>query len=138
MRGFIAIVPAVGAAFAAFGMARDLLPAWLAAGVWNLTPGALFAVGAWAAFWFMAGELPNSFLKRRWGIAPGAVPAGGAKRVTCLILDRIDSIATMLIALALIVSLPWVSAILIVVVGPAVHFAFSALLCMAHVKERLA
>ena len=58
--------------------------------------------------------------------------------MTCLVLDRIDSIAAMLIALALVVPLPWMSAILMVVVGPAVHFMFSALLWMVHVKERLA
>jgi CDP-2,3-bis-(O-geranylgeranyl)-sn-glycerol synthase len=138
LRGFLAIVPAAGAAFAALGAAREALLPWFAAGIWSLTPPELFIVGAWAAFWFMAGELPNSFMKRQWGIVPGAVPAEGAKRALCLALDRVDSILAMLVALAVAVPLPWLTALLLVTLGPAVHLSFSALLWLAHVKERLA
>lgn len=138
VRGFVAIVPATGVAFAALGAMRESLPAWLAPGVWTLPPAELFLVGAWAAFWFMAGELPNSFLKRRWGIVPGAVPSHGTKRAVCLALDRIDSISVMLIALAFAVPLPMLTAVLLLIAGPAVHLLFSALLWLAHVKERLA
>jgi CDP-2,3-bis-(O-geranylgeranyl)-sn-glycerol synthase len=138
LRGFIAIVPATGAAFAALGAFRESLPPWLASGLWPLPGAELFILGAWAAFWFMAGELPNSFLKRRWGVAPGAVPPGGAKRALCLVIDRVDSIVVMLLALAAVVPLPGLTAVLVIVFGSAVHLAFSAVLWLVHVKERFA
>jgi hypothetical protein len=138
IRGFMALVPATGIAFAALGAARDVLPPWLASGVWALPPSELFWVGVWAGFWFMAGELPNSFLKRRWAIAPGALPASGLQRSACAVIDRVDSIAAMLIALSIVVPVSWITAILALVFGPAVHLAFSALLWLAHVKERVA
>ena len=101
-------------------------------------PAAVFLLGAWAAFWFMAGELPNSFLKRRWGVAPGEVPSVGARRALCLALDRVDSILAMLIALSLAVPLAWLTWLYVLVLGAGVHFLFSALLCLARVKKRIA
>lgn len=138
LRGFVAMVPAAGAAFALLGAVRDALPAWLAAGLWPMTPAELFLLGAWAAFWFMAGELPNSFLKRRWGVAPGEVPSVGVRRALCLALDRVDSILAMLIALSLAVPLAWLTWLYVLVLGAGVHLLFSALLCLARVKKRIA
>jgi hypothetical protein len=138
VRGFMAIVPATGFAFAALGAMREMLPAWLASGLWPLPPFELACVGVWAGFWFMAGELPNSFLKRRWGVPPGALPASGAKRVASTVIDRLDSIVVMLAALAFAVPLSWTTALLVIVFGSAVHLGFSALLWLVDVKERLA
>jgi hypothetical protein len=138
LRGFLILVPATAAAFAALGAARAVLPGWLAAGLWPLRADQLFLLGGWAAFWFMAGELPNSFLKRQWGIAPGEVPGVGARRLVCLALDRIDSIVAMLLAVALVVPLPALTALVVLTVGAGVHFLFSCLLCLVHVKRRLA
>src|SRR5262245_14978077 len=98
LAGFMAIVPAAGAAFALFGVMRGTAPSWLDTGLWQLAPGQLFALGCWAGFWFMAGELPNSFLKRRMGLAPGAVPGRGFSRLFVLALDRLDSILALLAA----------------------------------------
>jgi hypothetical protein len=138
VRGFLAMVPAAGTAFAGLGFARDLLPGWVAAGLWNLPVGSLFLLGCWAGFWFMAGELPNSFCKRRCGIAAGAAPACGWARVACLATDRLDSILALLIALSLVVPVPWVTWAWVLACGPAVHLAFSAMLYCAGVKARLA
>ena len=136
--GFIAIVPAAGAAFAVFGVMRASAPAWLDAGLWQLPPEQLFALGCWAGFWFMAGELPNSFLKRRMGITPGSLPRAGAQRLLCLALDRLDSVLALLLALAMVVPMQWMTWFWVLALGPAVHLAFSALLFVAGVKARAA
>ena len=138
LRGFMMLVPATGIAFATLGVLRDALPAWLARGWWPFTAGELFLLGAWAAFWFMAGELPNSFLKRQWGLAPGEVPTEGVRRWLCLTLDRVDSIGVMLVMLALVVPVAPLTAVLVLAAGAGVHLFFSALLYAARVKRRLA
>ena len=46
VRGFVAIVPAAALAFALIGAWRDLLPATWAAGVWELPPLRMLALGA--------------------------------------------------------------------------------------------
>ena len=48
---------------------------------------------------YIAGELPNSFAKRRIGIAPGASGSGTAGRVFWVI-DQLDSLVGMLIAVS--------------------------------------
>lgn len=63
------------------------LPAW----AW----GALLAAG------YLAGELPNSFLKRQLDIAPGASGRGWRGPVFWII-DQVDSLAGALVAIALV------------------------------------
>lgn len=138
LRGFLVLVPATAVVFAVLGAAREALPGWLAAGLWPLPTDQLFLLGAWAAFWFMVGELPNSFLKRQWDIAPGEVPGVGVRRWLCLALDRVDSIAAMLLAVALVVPLPTLTVLVVLIVGAGVHLFFSSLLYFAQVKRRLA
>lgn len=138
VRGFMAIAPAAGAAFALLGVARDAGIDWLQPGLWGLTPAALFGAGLWAGVCFMAGELPNSFYKRRRGIAPGVVPASGWERVLCLIIDRLDSTLAVLCGMSLAVGLHWQTWLAVLLLGPVVHLAFSALLCVAGVKARYA
>lgn len=138
VRGFLVFVPASAAVFAALGLMRAALPDWLAAGLWPLSAGELFLLGAWGAFWFMAGELPNSFLKRQWELAPGEIPTHGTRRWLCLALDRVDSILAMLLALALVVPLGSLTALVVLGVGTGVHFLFSGLLYVARVKGRFA
>jgi CDP-2,3-bis-(O-geranylgeranyl)-sn-glycerol synthase len=136
--GFMAIIPAAGAGFALLGALRDALPAWLDAGLWLLAPGQLFALGCWAGFWFMAGELPNSFLKRRIGLAPGAIPVSGWRRRLCLVLDRIDSVLALLLALDVLVPMHWATWLWVLAIGPAVHLVFSSALFLTGVKARAA
>lgn len=136
LAGFMAIIPVAGAAFALLGAAREHMPAWVDAGLWALPPAALFVLGCWAGLCFMAGELPNSFLKRRMGIAPGAVAEPGGRRMLCLALDRLDSIVAMLLALSIAVPLDWRTWIGVLCIGPAVHLVFSSALFLAGVKAR--
>lgn len=138
LRGFMVLVPAAGLAFASLGVLRDSGVTWLSAGLWSFGPLALFGVGAWAGFCFMAGELPNSFLKRQWGIEPGQVPQGGGRRLFCLVLDRLDSTLAVLFGLALLVDLHALTWLAVLLLGPAVHFGFSVLLYFAGVKRRYA
>lgn len=138
LRGFMAIVPAAGCAFAGLGLAREALPVWLAAGLWDVSAPQLFLLGCWAGFWFMAGELPNSFLKRRLDVAPGAAPVMGGLRYLCLVLDRFDSTLALLIGLGLLVPMHVLTWVWVLVIGPAVHFAFSGVLYRIGVKARWA
>ena len=138
LAGFMVIIPAAGGAFALAGVLRDTMPAWLDVGLWPLAPEQLFALGCWAGFWFMAGELPNSFLKRRIGLAPGTIAASGWRRLACLVLDRTDSVLALLIALAVLVPMHWTTWLWVLAIGPAVHLAFSSLLFLTGVKARAA
>lgn len=138
LRGFMVLVPVAGLTFAALGSTRAALPSWIDAGLWQVSPGMLFLLGCWAGLGFMAGELPNSFLKRRWAVAPGSVPASGARRVICLVVDRLDSVVALLIALSVVVPMHWMTWVWVLVLGPAVHFGFSAALYAAGVKARIA
>lgn len=138
LRGFMGLIPAAGLAFAALGVLRDSGATWLSAGLWGLDPVELFGVGVWAGFCFMAGELPNSFLKRQWSIEPGQVPRSGGMRLFCLVLDRLDSTLAVLFGLALVVDLHALTWMAVLVLGPAVHFGFSVLLYVAGVKRRYA
>jgi hypothetical protein len=56
------------------------------------------AWGALAGAGYVAGELPNSFIKRRLGIAAGAA-AHGSLRAIFWIIDQVDSVAGVLIFL---------------------------------------
>jgi CDP-2,3-bis-(O-geranylgeranyl)-sn-glycerol synthase len=136
--GFVVIVPAAGIAFALLGGMREILPVWPEAGLWALGLAELFALGAWAGLWFMAGELPNSFIKRQLGIAPGTVPAQGVWRLIVLLLDRIDSIFALMLALSMVVPISALTWFFVFTLGPVVHLGFSAMLYMVGVKARIA
>lgn len=138
LRGFMVLVPAAGFAFLLLGAMRDIGVAWLNAGLWGLDPVALFGVGAWAGFCFMAGELPNSFLKRQWDVEPGQVPRDGTRRLACLIVDRFDSTLAVLLGMTLVVDLRLQTWVAVLLFGPVVHFAFSVLLYRVGVKRRYA
>lgn len=138
LRGFMVMVPAAGVAFMSLGALRGVAPGWLDRGLWDLGMGQFFLLGCWAGFWFMAGELPNSFFKRRRGIMPGGVAAHGALRSICLVMDRIDSILALLIALTLVVPVDALTWMWVLILGPAVHLAFSAALYLGGVKPRIA
>lgn len=58
-----------------------------------------FSWGALAGLGYVAGELPNSFIKRRLEIAPGAAARAGAARWAFWTIDQVDSLAGVLIFL---------------------------------------
>lgn len=136
LRGLVAMVPAAGALFG--------LLAWLAGttsddarwGLWPLAPGAYVGLGLAAGLGFMLGELPNSLVKRQLGIAPGAAPDSRWAQPICFLVDRLDSILGMLVAVSLLVPTHWQTWVYVLLVGPAIHWSFSVLLFALGVKRR--
>lgn len=134
--GFMVMVPAVGAAFLLFGLLRTALPSWLSQGLWPLSASSYGLLGLWAGFGFMAGELPNSFLKRQLGIAPGTAPAHRWAKPLCFLIDRLDSIVGMMLALSLVVPVPLQTCAYVLLIGPGIHLSFSVVLFLLDVKAR--
>jgi CDP-2,3-bis-(O-geranylgeranyl)-sn-glycerol synthase len=134
MRGFVVMVPATAAAFAL------LNAVWPAGGngLWPLTLAEYALLGTWAGLGFMAGELPNSFLKRQLDIEPGAPARGFLRGPFFAVADRCDSVAGAMLALALVVPVPLVTWLVVAAGGPALHFLFSAAVFHFGGKARLA
>ena len=138
-RGFVVMIPALGAAFFVLHWLYELLPERLTGarvGLWPLTDMEYALLGCWAGFGFMAGELPNSFCKRRLEISPGSAPVTVWAKVLCFLADRLDSIGGALLALALFVPIPWGTLVILLVIGPVIHWSFSVLLFYWRVKAR--
>jgi hypothetical protein len=104
--------------------------------LWSLSIAGYAALGAVAGLGFMVGELPNSFVKRQLDIAPGQAPGGSFATIVCFIADRVDSILGMLVALSVVVPVPAMMWLYVLLIGPGIHFAFSALLYRLGVKPR--
>lgn len=134
IRGFMVMVPATGLAFGFLALLLTTLPTGTT-GLWPLKPVEYALLGCWSALGFMAGELPNSFVKRRLGIPPGAAAEG---RIASLffVVDRIDSIVGVIAALMLVVPVPLTTGLCVVLVGPALHGLFSVALFRLGVKAR--
>ena len=135
IRGFVVMIPAAAATFGALALAAGVLPT-TAGGLWDLTPAAYTALGAWAALGFMLGELPNSFVKRQLDIAPGEAAGGRVAAVVGFVVDRLDSIVGMLAAVSVAVPTSWTTWMWVIVLGPAIHWSFSVLLYRLGVKAR--
>ena len=105
-------------------------------GLAAMSAWAYAAAGLLASFGFMAGELPNSFLKRQCGIPSGGRPRHLPWRVLTAVIDRIDSILGMLVILSLLLPVPWRTWVYLLAIGPGVHFLFSAWLFRLRVKAR--
>ena len=133
VRGFVVMVPAAAAAFALLGATA---PASL--GVWNLPVHQFAVLGAIAGFGFMAGELPNSFIKRQLDIAPGAAPFGTRAASIQFIADHLDSGLGMLLAASLVVSVPWQTWVVVLIAGPGLHWSFSVVMFRLGLKARSA
>ncbi|CAN5844623.1 CDP-archaeol synthase [soil metagenome] len=133
IRGFIVMVPASGAAFALLALlAGD--PAAL--GLWHLSVPGYVMAGALAGMGFMAGELPNSFVKRQLDIAPGEAPRGGIPATLHFLVDRLDSGIGMLLALGLLVPVTWTTVAAVLTAGPFLHWSFSVLMFRLGLKGR--
>ncbi|MGH9148046.1 MAG: CDP-archaeol synthase, partial [Vicinamibacterales bacterium] len=137
IRGFIVMVPATSLAFALLALLMTPFPIGLK-GLWPLTSGQYALLGAWGALGFMVGELPNSFLKRRLGIPPGAAAEGRVCAPLFFVVDRIDSIVGLMLALTVAVPVPSGTWLCVVLVGPALHGLFSVALFRLGVKARRA
>jgi hypothetical protein len=133
LRGFVVMVPAPALSFALLALlAGD--PGSL--GLWRLSIAGYALAGAIAGFGFMAGELPNSFIKRQLDIAPGQAPRAGLAYAAQFALDRLDSAIGMLLALRLVVAVPWRTVAIVLTVGPFIHWTFSILMCRLGLKPR--
>jgi hypothetical protein len=84
----------------------------------------------------MAGELPNSFIKRQLAVAPGARASSSAAWVCQFIADRIDSGVGMLLALSVAVPTPWLTWLYVLLAGPLLHWGFSILMFHLGIKSR--
>lgn len=136
LRGFVVMIPGASLAFAAVATVVSLPRGVPPATLWQLTSVGYAALGAWAGFGFMAGELPNSFIKRRLGILPGQAPTSRLTTAICLAIDRTDSIVGMLAAVTVAVPTPWTTWVWVLVLGPSIHWLFSWWLFRLGVKER--
>jgi CDP-2,3-bis-(O-geranylgeranyl)-sn-glycerol synthase len=137
LRGFLVMVPASACAFVLVSqIAMGGNPE--AFGLWRLTGLQYALLGAWAGLGFMLGELPNSFVKRQLDIEPGRLTTNRAAAVWQLAADRVDSGLGMLIAIALVVPLPWQTWGLVLLLGWSLHWGFSVLLFRLDVKPRAA
>jgi CDP-2,3-bis-(O-geranylgeranyl)-sn-glycerol synthase len=132
VRGLVVMIPASAAAFALLGSVGE--PE--ARGLWPLPASGYAALGAWAALGFMAGELPNSFIKRQLAVAPGARASSSAAWVCQFIADRIDSGVGMLLALSVAVPTPWLTWLYVLLAGPLLHWGFSILMFHLGIKSR--
>jgi hypothetical protein len=133
IRGFVVLIPGASLSFA--GLAALLSEP---ASLWQLSISGYAVLGALAGLGFMLGELPNSFVKRQLGVLPGEAPSSATAAAIGFIVDRVDSILGMLIAVSLTVSTPWATWGWMLLLGPAVHWFFSVLLFRLGVKRRSA
>ncbi|MBK5297959.1 MAG: CDP-archaeol synthase [Vicinamibacteria bacterium] len=133
-RGFLVMVPATSVAFMAVGE-------WLTfggRGVWAYGPVGYGVLGLVAGLGFMAGELPNSLLKRQLDIAPGTSARGAIAGPVFFVLDRVDSLVGMLVALGAVVPVPSLTVVYVLVVGPLLHGLFSVITFRLGGKARAA
>jgi len=134
IRGFLVMVPATGLAF----LLVSALTVGRVSGLWPLTPVAYAGVGLLAGLGFMAGELPNSFVKRQLGIRPGAPAEGTISGPLFGVIDRLDSPLGVLAALAVVLPIPAATVVYVLLVGSLVHGSFSVLTFRMGGKARAA
>jgi len=138
VRGFVVMVPAAALTFWALSVALSAVAPNVASSLWSISTRDYALLGAWAGLGFMLGELPNSFIKRQLDVAPGQAPRGRTAAVLSFVVDRLDSIIGALIAITVAVPTPWLTWLFVILIGPAIHLAFSVLLYRLGVKERAA
>jgi CDP-diglyceride synthetase len=136
LRGFVVMVPAAALAFLGLVLLLSAAFGELPPGLWRLSLVEYAALGAWAGFGFMLGELPNSFVKRQLNVAPGEAPRGRTAAAVSFVVDRLDSIVGMLTAVSIAVATPWATWAYVLALGPAIHWSFSVLLFRLGVKAR--
>jgi hypothetical protein len=95
-------------------------------GVWGLLLG--------AGYWI--GELPNSFAKRQLGIAPGDL-AAGATGVVFWLVDQLDSIAGVFLALAIVWRPDLGFIALVAAITLVVHPLMAGLMVLLGLKDRI-
>jgi CDP-2,3-bis-(O-geranylgeranyl)-sn-glycerol synthase len=135
--GFLVLPPACAVTFTLLRLVSESISGSWCERLWPLAVASYALLGGWTALGFMAGELPNSFVKRQFGVAPGAAAPGRAAGLVSFVIDRLDSLAGALLALALVVPVDGWFVFYLLLVVPGLHWLFSALLCHLGVKRRL-
>jgi hypothetical protein len=135
-RGFAIMPPAAAIAFWGAGMLRSEVPTWLSQGMWNIAPGEYAALGLTCGLAFMLAELPNSFIKRQLDIAPGMAPRNHVLAAVFFLLDRLDSVLGVLIALSALLPVSAAIWAWVLLLGPSIHWLFSLWLYRLRVKAR--
>jgi hypothetical protein len=135
-RGLMVMPLAAALGFGLAAQFRELLPDWLAAGVWLRPASELALAGLLCGLAFMLAELPNSLLKRQLGISPGQAAGAPLLRAWCLLIDRIDSTLGALIALSLLLPIPPMAWLWVPLFGISLHWAFSYGMFLLKLKSR--
>jgi len=105
----------------------------------TLVPFAALHPAAWGfvlGTGYIAGELPNSFLKRQLGISPGASGQGFAGRVFWVV-DQLDSLAGMLLFTCPVWHPPLRLLLPLVVVMLVAHPVAAWIMVLAGLKKRI-
>ena len=136
LRGLMMMPLATSATFALFAFYRDRLPAWLSAGIWDVSTAHMAWVGLVCGLAFMLAELPNSMFKRQLGISPGDAPTAMPLRWLCLLIDRSDSTLGVLIALSIMLPLHPLAWLWTLLFGSGLHWLFSIWLYRLKLKKR--
>ncbi|MGV8991517.1 MAG: CDP-archaeol synthase [Thiobacillus sp.] len=134
--GFMVLPPMTALTFMLLGGGRDALPAFFAEGLWPLSAWQYAGLGLVCGLAFMLAELPNSFLKRQLGVAPGHAPAQPWLRPMALVVDRLDSVLGVLLALSVLVPVPLATWFWVLILGPVVHAGFSFAMHALGIKAR--
>jgi len=137
-RGFVGMGLAAGISFYIFGSFAGNLPVWIAGGMWDLSPMNYALLGVWCGIGFMAGELPNSFVKRQLQIPPGCAAESRGYCLVFFVVDHMDSLLGALLVMSMVVPVPWKTWVYLLLVGPMIHLGFSALLFLFKGKRRFA
>jgi CDP-2,3-bis-(O-geranylgeranyl)-sn-glycerol synthase len=137
LRGLMVMPIAAAVTFSAAGSAREWLPGWIAAGMWDLALGEYALLGLACGSAFMIFELPNSFLKRQLDVPPGEAPRQPWLRAICFSLDRCDSTVGVMLVVAVALPISGETWFWVFLLGPASHAVFSALLHQMGEKARV-
>lgn len=96
-----------------------------------------FLWGALAGAGYVAGELPNSFVKRRLGIAAGAAAPAGIARAAFWTVDQVDSVAGVLVFLYPVWQPSWAVVLCLLGVTLLVHPAVALVMFCLGLKVRV-
>ena len=99
----------------------------------NLFDPQLHWLGWVLGFFYVLFELPNSWMKRRLGIAPGKIP--DQQKFLFILLDRLDSVAGVILAYALFTKAPASVLVFMIFVSPGIQFAVVHALYRAGLRQ---
>lgn len=133
-RGFVVMIPASGCSCLLMSLVWDVVDA----APWPLSSGEYFLIGCLGGLGFMAGELPNSLIKRQLDIPAGAAAANRFSKLFFFLVDQVDSTIGGLAAVSLVISLPVTVCLLLILIGGILHLAVNVVLWRLRLRNRFA